>query len=123
LELLRALLDRLIPADDFAGAVAAGVDDYVLRMLAGDLAPRLPAVSAGLRDLDSAAAARHGREFAALSASEQDLLLQDMGSGSAFFNLMVTLAAEGYYADPGNGGNRDRVSWKMVGYDPRVGEP
>jgi hypothetical protein len=32
----------------------------------------------------------------------------------------VELAHEGYYADPGNGGNRDAVSWRMIGYDPRL---
>ena len=23
------------------------------------------------------------------------------------------------FTDPGNGGNRDKISWKMVGYDAR----
>jgi hypothetical protein len=33
---------------------------------------------------------------------------------------MVDLAAEGFYADPANGGNRDAASWRMIGYDPRL---
>jgi hypothetical protein len=131
LELLRALLDRLIPPDDFPGAVAAGVEHYVIRQLAGDLAPRFSAVAGGLRELDSEAKARHARSFPALNAAEQDALLLDLEAGRArhrwtappqsFFDLMVNLAGEGFYADPGNGGNLGRASWKMIGYDPGVG--
>jgi hypothetical protein len=45
---LRALLDRLIPADEFAGALAAGVDRYVLGQWRGDCAAEAPALLAGL---------------------------------------------------------------------------
>lgn len=127
---LRALLDRLIPPDDFPGAVGAGVETYVLRQLQGDLAAQAPAVAAGLRQLDTEARARHGRTFAALAAAQQDGLLAGLEAGQTaadwpssaadFFNLMVNLAAEGFYADPGNGGNRGALSWKMIGYDPRL---
>jgi hypothetical protein len=131
LELLRALLDRLIPADDFPGAVGAGVEHYIIRQLAGDLLPKFSVVAGGLRELECEAGARHSRSFLALTAAEQDALLLDLESGRTryrwqgapkiFFDLMVNLAAEGFYADPGNGGNQGSVSWKMIGYDPGVG--
>jgi hypothetical protein len=133
LSTLRALLDRLIPSDDFPGAVASGVDRYVTRQLAGDCAHEASAIAAGLEQLDREAATRHmGKAFTALSAAEQDALLQAIEGGrtaviwplemsaAIFFNRMVELAHEGYYADPGNGGNRDAVSWRMIGYDPRL---
>ena len=44
-------------------------------------------------------------------------------SAAAFFARMTDLAHEGFYADPANGGNRDRLSWKMIGYDPGLPEP
>ena len=37
---------------------------------------------------------------------------------AAFINRLIDLAAEGFYADPANGGNRDGASWRMIGYDP-----
>jgi hypothetical protein len=37
---------------------------------------------------------------------------------TAFINRLIDLAAEGFYADPANGGNRDGASWRMIGYDP-----
>ena len=39
------------------------------------------------------------------------------GFGSAmFFNALLQITMEGFFADPIYGGNRDMVSWKMVGY-------
>jgi gluconate 2-dehydrogenase gamma chain len=33
-----------------------------------------------------------------------------------FFEIMLQNAMEGFFADPLYGGNRDKVSWKMIGY-------
>ena len=39
------------------------------------------------------------------------------GFGSAmFFNALLQITMEGFFADPIYGGNRDMASWKMVGY-------
>ena len=38
---LRAMVDRLIPPDDFPGGWEAGVGDYLARQLSGDLRPLL----------------------------------------------------------------------------------
>ena len=32
-----------------------------------------------------------------------------------FFDLILAHTRQGFYGDPRHGGNRDRVSWKMVG--------
>jgi len=131
---LRALLDRLIPADDFPGALAAGTDQFIVALLAGDAADEAIGIALGLEQLDAEAVARHGAEgtFASLTAAQQDALLLALEAGepvtpwpaplvaTVFFNRMVTLAAEGFYADPANGGNRDAASWRMVGYEPRL---
>ncbi|HEX2854709.1 MAG TPA: gluconate 2-dehydrogenase subunit 3 family protein [Opitutaceae bacterium] len=132
---LRALLDRMVPPDDFPGAVEAGVEDYVHRQLAGDCSREAGALTSGLRQLDAEAAARHSVNFDALSPANQDTLLRDLEAGLVsptwpaeispltFFARMVELAHEGYYADPANGGNRDGSSWRMIGYDPRLPPP
>lgn len=129
---LRALLDRLIPADDFPGALAAGTDDFVVALLAGDCAAEAPALALGLTQLDADAVALHGQPFATLPPAAQDALLTALEqnhpatlwpaplTAAVFFNRMVDLAAEGFYADPANGGNRDAASWRMIGYDPRL---
>ena len=130
---LRALLGRLIPADDFPGAIEAGTEAYLLTQLAGDCAREAPFLEAGLRQIEAEMTAREaGLTFASLEASSQDALLREIEQGrtltswssempaAAFFTRMVELAHEGYYADPANRGNRDAVSWRMIGYDPHV---
>jgi gluconate 2-dehydrogenase gamma chain len=42
---------------------------------------------------------------------------------ASFFEMLLNLTAEGYFSDPANGGNRDALSWKMIGYDPGANRP
>lgn len=126
---LRAALDRVIPPDDFPGAWDAGVGDYILRQLAGDLAPLLETYRAGLEGLHYESLSASGRPFAELTPESQDLLLGRIERGEAqapwptdaqqFFALLCEHAAEGYYSDPGNGGNRGGAAWRMVGFEVR----
>ena len=37
-------------------------------------------------------------------------------NGKQFFEALLQSAMEGFFADPIYGGNRDKVSWRMVGY-------
>lgn len=123
---LRALVDRLIPRDDFPSGWEAGVGDYLDRQLAGDLAPMLEQYRAGLGGLDAEAHATGGVGFAALDPGAQDDLLRRVELGqtqaewpvdpATFLRDAAEHAAEGYYGDPGNGGNHDEVSWRMIGF-------
>lgn len=67
----------------------------------------------------------NNRDFVALSAAEQDDFLKnleagkvDLGTvnGAGFFNLLLQNTMEGFFADPVYGGNKDMVSWKMLGF-------
>ncbi len=69
--------------------------------------------------------AHGGKSFDALSATEQDDLLTaweagkiDLGDTDAktLFAQILTNAMEGFFADPIYGGNRDMVSWRMIGF-------
>ncbi|HEX5323528.1 MAG TPA: gluconate 2-dehydrogenase subunit 3 family protein [Capsulimonadaceae bacterium] len=122
----QAAIDRIIPKDDFAGGWEAGVGDYIFRLLAGDCAALVPLYQQGLAALDAEARAAHGKPFAELSAPDQDDLLRRVEAGKVetdwpvaprhFFDRLVSQAMEGYYGDPGNGGNKGGVSWRMVGF-------
>jgi gluconate 2-dehydrogenase gamma chain len=68
---------------------------------------------------------KNNRGFAQLSADEQDQFLKDLEAGKVdlgeidgkvFFNLLLQNTMEGFFADPIYGGNRDMVSWKMIGF-------
>jgi len=126
---LRAAIDRIIPPDDFPGGWEAGVGDYVLRQLQRDLQPLAALYGAGLDSLDGEARAVAGTDFAALGAPAQDALLEAIERGhvttvwpvdpATFFRYLVEHAMEGFYSDPGNGGNRGAVSWRMIGFEVR----
>jgi hypothetical protein len=123
---LRAAADRIIPPDETLGAAEAGAAEFILRLLNGELAGERATYLEGLDGIDREAQARHGRAFATLAQAEQDDLLRTVEedhvttawtiSPRNFFQMLVEHLLEGFYADPGNGGNRDAVSWKMIGY-------
>lgn len=129
LDILHALIDTLIPPDEYAGGWAAGVGDYLLRQFGGDLAQALPLYRLGLESLDAEAQAAHGKGFDALTAAERDSLLKQVEAGTVtarweidprgFVAMAAEHAAEGFYSDPGNGGNRDGIAWKMIGFEVR----
>jgi gluconate 2-dehydrogenase gamma chain len=67
----------------------------------------------------------YGKDFDRLAPAERDAALKTMEAGKAefadfnaksFFEALYQSAMEGFFADPIYGGNRDKVSWRMVGY-------
>lgn len=144
---IEAAVARLIPKDDqWAGALEAGVPNYIDKQLAGAWGAgerlyrsgpwhpgtpsqgyQLPFTPAELfrtalgainRDLSQ-------RPFATMNADEQDSYLktieaggQDLGGvpSDAFFAHLWQCALEGFFSDPVYGGNRDMVSWRMIGF-------
>ena len=125
---LIAAVDRIIPADDFPSASQAGAVEFITRLLDGDLCTVAVQFYDGLDALNAEAIAREDQPFASLPEAKQDSLLEAISanetvadwpqSPSSFFDLLIRLTGEGYYSNPGNGGNRDGMSWKMIGYDP-----
>ena len=130
LDTLRALLDRLIPEDEFPGALAAGTDKFIIKLLTHDCAAEAPKIAQSLTQLDAEAIACHDHPFVTLPIAAQDTLISALEHNrtatvwpvtfpaGVFINRLIDLAAEGFYADPQNGGNRDGTSWRMIGYDP-----
>jgi len=66
-----------------------------------------------------------GKDFDRLPETERETALKAMEAGKAdfsgldsslFFNALLTLTMEGFFADPIYGGNRDMAAWKMIGY-------
>ncbi len=126
---LRAVLDRLVPADAYPSATEAGVYDFLLRHSARELAPGWPELVAGLDGIDGEAHARFGASFAELGPDHRDQLLEAVQAGSAsaqpgaggkWLATLTAWVADAYYADPGNGANPGGESWEMIGYPAPV---
>ncbi len=126
---LAALMDTVIPPDDFPGAWEAGVGDYLQRQLQGDLANLRSSYRDFLLCLDAAARHLHKRDFADLAIKARGELLQRIENHQVaaswmlepgkFFPQVVQHCGEGYYSDPGNGGNRAGIAWQMIGFEVR----
>jgi len=68
---------------------------------------------------------QYGAEFGALPEARQDAYLtalqkenRDLGGvpSGVFFTTLLEATLEGFFSDPAYGGNRDMVSWKMIGF-------
>ncbi|HTQ58004.1 MAG TPA: gluconate 2-dehydrogenase subunit 3 family protein [Bryobacteraceae bacterium] len=107
---LEAACAHIIPEDQDAGAVRAGVVVFIDRQLTGFYKPLRKVYREGL--------AAMGSGFADLPPAAQLDKLRQMERDPAskpFFDMLVAHTMQGYYGDPRHGGNRDRVSWKMLG--------
>jgi len=124
---LPAVVDCLIPPDDFPGAYDAGVCDYIEQLLQTDLAEHADFFRAGIDAIDTEALATYNAPFAALTREQQIATLESIESGAVktswpiapahFFVMLVNTTAEGYYSDPQQGANRGRASWVMTGFE------
>lgn len=132
---LAALCGQIIPPDDYPGAVEAGVVEFIDRQLASHYAHYLAFYAMGVQGVDQTAQALAGAPLADLASERQIEVLKALEDGTAagaiwketssetFFRLVVAHTMYGFYGDPRHGGNRDGVSWRMVGlpYPPILG--
>ena len=79
----------------------------------------------GIKAANAWSTKTYGKEFdrlspadrtAALTAMEQGQVQFDGFDAKMFFEAVLQSAMEGFFADPIYGGNRNKVSWRMVGY-------
>jgi gluconate 2-dehydrogenase gamma chain len=81
--------------------------------------------AAGIKAANAWTRKTYGKDFDRLAPAERDAALEAMEAGKAefpdfkakpFFEALYQSAMEGFFADPIYGGNRNKVSWRMVGY-------
>jgi gluconate 2-dehydrogenase gamma chain len=122
---LEAFIDRLIPSDDLGpGAVEAGAQIYIDRVLAGPNAGEKDSFVQGLEAVDAYAKRVHGSALAELSTEKRDQILAELASGrspellqvSQFFNRARRLTLEGMFSDPYYGGNKNFAGWDLIRY-------
>ena len=115
-ETLRALVARIIPADETGpGALEARADRFIDRALAGALKNQRETYSAGLAAVDAQALAGKGSVFAKLPPADQDAILTAMQS-TTFFDLVRNHTIQGTFSDPFYGGNENFAGWNLIGY-------
>ena len=80
---------------------------------------------AGIAEADRWCLSTYGHSLDHLNENDRITALKAMEKGEAafqgiaakaFFNELLQLVMEGFFSDPIYGGNRDKVSWKMLGF-------
>jgi gluconate 2-dehydrogenase gamma chain len=80
---------------------------------------------AGIEQANAWTRKTYGKDFDRLSAADREAALKAMEDNKApfegfssrtFFDALLQITMEGFFADPIYGGNRDMAGWKMVGY-------
>ena len=80
---------------------------------------------AGIEQANSWTRKSYGKDFDRLSVQDREAALKAMEDNKApfagfssrmFFDALLQITMEGFFADPIYGGNRDMAGWKMVGY-------
>jgi gluconate 2-dehydrogenase gamma chain len=81
--------------------------------------------AAGIKAANAWTTKTYGKEFDRLSPGDRAAALTRMEQAQAqfegieaktFFEALLQSAMEGFFADPIYGGNKNKVSWRMIGY-------
>lgn len=126
LQTLAALMDTLIPPDEYPGGWA-GAGNYLLNQLASTLKDEIPLYKESLKALNIVSKSEYHLDFYELTELQRTRIVEDLESGSLlcpipgspkiWISLAVRHTAEGYYSNPENGGNPEVLSWKMIGFE------
>ena len=113
---LTAICDQIIPADDFPSASQAGVLTYIDKQLVRHYRRHQDAYRDGLAQADAISREHFGRYLAEVKQDQQLQVINFIEQQNhSFFELIRKHTIEGYYGSPRHGGNRDAVSWRMLG--------
>lgn len=97
--LLAEVADTIIPTTDTPGAKAAGVEQFIIRVMR-DCYQREEQAKfyAGLARLDADSKATHGKGFTELDATQKNAMVkQATGNNREFFKVMKQLTVAGYF--------------------------
>lgn len=128
LKTLEAVTARILPSGNGPGARETGVAGYIVGALEHPFSRKLRGpMAAGLERVDAAARRSFGHPFADCSEEQQDEILTALQNrvldapefpAHFFFEILITLAIEGFLCDPVHGGNRGGLGWKFLGASP-----
>jgi len=125
-----ALSEQIIPSDEHGGgATEAGVIHYIDRQLVAVFDVDQVVYQRGIDALESTCLDLHGKRYEQLAPENQLLIARQMeqealpqeaweGVGqSRFFRLVTSHTMQGFYGAPRHGGNRNYMSYRMMGLD------
>jgi gluconate 2-dehydrogenase gamma chain len=128
---LSSICEQIIPADEYGpGATQAGVVYYIDKQLQEVFIADQPIYQNGLKAINNTCNDLFSEPyFEDLDSNRQNEFLQRMekndlpgqywqqNSASGFFNIMIRHSMQGFYGSPRHGGNKDFISYSMIGLE------
>lgn len=139
--LVDAITEQIIPTDKWLGAKDAGVTNFIDKQLVNHYIRYQEKYRKALATMEASCVEINGKMFGELSWNEQTKFLEKMergelssvkkddkkgsqengswsnGEDKSFFLLIKDHAMQGFYGSPRHGGNKNFVSYKMMGLD------
>ncbi len=125
--LLDALTSQIIPTDEDPGAHEANVVNFIDKQLVFHYKNQQDFYRVNLSKLQQTCRSTRKAVFESLSSEEQIAFMEAMEMGAlptenwtaeeqaAFFRTLVSHSMQGFYGSPRHGGNKDYVSYRMLG--------
>jgi hypothetical protein len=112
-----AFASQIFPTDDTPGAKEANVVrfvDYALSEIEPqnktDFTKALDVLTVQVKKTDASA-----KSFAALTLARQVEVMKAVEKTDSF-GLLKFYTAVGFFGDPSDGGNKDQIGWKLIGF-------
>ena len=128
-ELVDSIAAQIIPEDQDPGGRTAVVVNFIDIQLTGHYKRYQEIYRQGLARLEKTSLALYQMPWVSLPFGDQFTLLSRLEKGEApeeiwdtvsstsFFDLICEHCLQGYYGSPRHGGNRNYVSYRMIGID------
>jgi gluconate 2-dehydrogenase gamma chain len=115
---IEAIAAQIIPTDETPGAREAGVIYFIDRALSTFDRDKKPRYIEGLKETQAKVKELfpHAGRVTELTRDQQIELLKSIEK-SAFFELVRTHTIMGFFANPEYGGNKDKIGWKLIGFE------
>ena len=126
---LIAICEQIIPADEDPGATDAGVIHYIDKQMVTYFKDLQGIYRKGLAAIQNTCLSSYNLRFEELSFSEQNSFLKKLENSGfegddwegiiqgGFFRTIIAHTRQGFYGSPRHGGNKDYVSYKMMGLE------
>ena len=128
--LLTAICEQIIPADENGpGATQAGVIYYIDKQLHDVFIADQATYRNGLKAIDDTSNEVFSARFEEITWDQQNAFLTRMEQNdlpgeywqanppAGFFNMMIRHIMQGFYGSPRHGGNKDYISYRMIGLE------
>lgn len=127
--LIDAVAEQIIPSDEWPGGKDACVTNFIDKQLVGPYTRFQTIYRDGIAAIQESCRLQHNRKFEELTWNEQTAFLEDMEAGrmkeplwsngfdKEFFELVRDHSMQAYYGSPRHGGNKNNMSYKMLGLD------